>query len=201
MSEFDFDDLRSLQRKERNIAGLAEADPELYTRVVEYLNKLIGEYKSDDLAKARMIENTVKVARDVFERRIQKIVMKSYITVVSGDYSENNMTREEARLYRELTRVLKDYMAFVDKVLAGEYPDEVSLEGDKAGGTEEEEKKEEMLINEQDKNIVLARVVKQIPRFVAPDGEEYGPYESGDIVRLPEEVANVLGEQGLLEIL
>ncbi len=206
--EFGFDDLRALQRKERNIASLAEVDPELYRKIVEYVNALISDsQESKDLNKIRLLENTVKVARDVAHRRMQKIVMRALKTAKTGEYSDKNMTPEEVDLYNKLVELLKEYNSFVDRVLTGQYSFDLKSpqpqedqELEDLGITEQEEGGE-MFINEEGQNIVLARVIKPIPRFVATDGKEYGPYDVDDIIKIPEEIANILGDQGLIEIL
>ncbi len=186
----DFDSMRSSQRKERNTVSITNISEDFYKDTASYISSLINGSK--DLEKIRLLENTVKVARDISYRRMQKIVARAIKTVKTGDYSDKYLTQEEKVLYDKLIDLLKEYTSFVDKVLAGEY---------KPVAVKHEEKVKEMLINEDEQNIVLARVIKPIPRFVAPDGNEYGPYLQDDVIKLPSSIAEVLNAQGLLELL
>ncbi len=195
----NFDEIRSVQRKERNISSLAELSPGFYKDIVVYIKQLMDAYdKGDKLANARTLENTIKISRDVMEKRLHKIVLKALKSVKTGEYSTKGMTAEEKELYDELVNVLKSYKGIVDSILSGDYTpnDENTAPGDVRTDTKTAEK----VINEEDKNVVLVRVRKAIPRFVAPDGAEYGPYGANEIVKIPMEIANVLRDQGLIEL-
>ncbi len=197
----DFDSLRGVQRKEKNTVSITEIPESFYMDLAKYIAGLLNGEKSLD--RIRLLENTVRVARDISQRRIQKIVARAIKTVKTGEYSDKYLTPEEKRLYDDLLEVLRTYSGFVDKILTGEYPEVES----KSSGLEEQVKVEdvqetrEMLINESEQNLVLARVVKPIPRFVAPDGNEYGPYERDDVIKIPSDIADILADQGLLELL
>ncbi len=213
MTNIDFDALRTIQRKERNVASLTEVPQDFYKQLASYINSMYSEAQSaQDLGKLRLLENTVKIARDITQRRMQKIVARAMKTVKTGEGAHTNMTEEEVVIYNEVIEALNKYKSFSENVLAGKYeallepvPPSVELgdsrESESEVVSEEPQENMEMLINESGQNLVLARVIRPIPRFVATDGNEYGPYEPEEIIRLPEEVANILGEQGLLEIL
>ncbi len=215
-SGFGFDELRSTHRKERNITSLSEMPQDFYKDLAGYINRLYNEAKEgQDLGKLRLLENTVKVARDIAQRRVQKILTKALKSVRTGVDDPKNMTDEEKALYHALMKDLKEFDSFVEAVVSGRYefsrvpsdsgeppesPPSAGETGPEAAEVAEEDRGE-MLINETSQNLVLARVVKDIPGFVAPDGNEYGPYQPDEIVRLPEDVANILVDQGLIEIL
>ena len=211
LTDLDFESLRMVHRKERNVANLTEVPEDFYEALSVYINHLYEETSdSHDLGKLRLLENSVKVARDVFQRRLQKIVARALKAAKTDESSDEYMTPEEKRLYSSILENLEEYKNFFESVVSGKYmpikgneSEEKSTEGphDEEAHKESENPSTEMLINETAQNLVLARIIKAIPRFVATDGKEYGPYEPEDIVRLPEEVADILGEQGLVEIL
>ena len=45
----------------------------------------------------------------------------------------------------------------------------------------------------------LVRFLTHVPKFVGPELEEYGPFESEDIANLPAEIAEVLIDKGKVE--
>jgi len=197
--EISFDEIRSIQRKERNIASLSEVDPDFYRDLVKYIKKLLDGYdKGNKLENARVLENTIKVSRDIMEKRLQKIVLKALKAVKTGEYLAKGMTREERRLYDDLVEVLRNYKSVMDAILSGDYE---PRREDKTEDETIEADGRETVINEEDKNIVLVRTRKAIPRFVAPDGNEYGPYGVNEIVKMPTEIADVLREQDLIELI
>ena len=63
---------------ERSNAGLSSVPDDFYTQLAEYVNSLITEYKKTGSPNdMRKLENTLKVARDIFERRVQKILVQA----------------------------------------------------------------------------------------------------------------------------
>ena len=211
LTDLNFESLRMVQRKERNVANLTEIPEDFYEALSVYINHLYEEASdSHDLGKLRLLENSVKVARDVSQRRLQKIVARALKAAKTGESSDEYMTPEEKKLYTSILGNLEEYKNFFENVVSGKYapvkgdePEEKPVESSQKEEIHDQSENPptEMLINETAQNLVLARIIKAIPRFVATDGNEYGPYEPEDIVRLPEEVADILGEQGLVEIL
>lgn len=69
----NYEDLRKYQRMERNASNLAEVDKEFFTK----LSVLIKDHKekyeqTKSIEDLKTLENIIKIARDIFERREQR---------------------------------------------------------------------------------------------------------------------------------
>ena len=182
----NFEYLREIQRKEKNSSRMAEIDPKFYTELAAYVKACTKECK-DSGNGFRELENSMKLARDVFEKREQKLVMKALRSVRTKEYDDEHMTLEEKAVFKALVEAIRGNKKFFDKVMLGDYSFKAA--------------EEDTLIKENGNNLVLARVRKEIPVFVGSDTKEYGPYKSGDIVKLPRGEADLLAKQDLVEVM
>ncbi|MCK4327641.1 MAG: DNA replication complex GINS family protein [Candidatus Diapherotrites archaeon] len=181
-----FEYLREIQRKERNSSRIAEIEPKFYSELAAYVKTCTKECK-DSGDGFRELENSMKLARDVFDKREQKLVMKALRSVRTKEYDDEHMTAEEKKLFKALVDAIRGNKKFFDRVMLGDYSLKVA--------------DEDTLIKENGNNVVLARVRKEIPVFVGSDTKEYGPYKSGDIVKLPRAEAELLAKQDLVEVM
>ncbi|MBN3037032.1 MAG: DNA replication complex GINS family protein [Candidatus Diapherotrites archaeon] len=182
----DFEEIRGVQRKEKSVSGIVEVSGSYYSDLAGFIKSGTDEYKrTSDSSRFRALDNVIKLARDVFDKREQKIVMKALRSVRTGDIDDGHMTPEEKVLFRSLVNSLKSHQEFFNRVVLGEYapPEEV------------------MLLNGGGNNIVLVRVRSKIPQFVGDDSAEYGPFEVSDVVKLPRKDAELLSQQNLVEIM
>ena len=181
----NFEYIRDIQRKEKNSTRIAEVSESFYSDLAQYVKECTESCKTNGNG-FRELENTVKLARDVFEKREQKLVMKALRSVRTKEYDEEHMTGEEKTLFKALVESIRGNRKLFDKVLLGEYAFTAS---------------EDTLIKENGNNLVLARVRKEIPVFVGSDTKEYGPYKTGDVVKLPRSEAELLAKQNLVEVM
>ena len=180
-----FEYIRGIQRKEKNSSRISEVDTSFYNDLARYVKECTESCKTNGNG-FRELENTVKLARDVFEKREQKLVMKALRSVRTKEYDEEHMTEEEKSLYKALVEAIRGNRKFFDRVMLGEYAFTAS---------------EDTLIKENGNNVVLARVRKEIPVFVGSDTNEYGPYNAGDVIKLPRGEAELLAKQNLVEVM
>ena len=175
----NYEEIRGLQRKEKNAARIVELKDDYYKQLADYVKD--GSKKLNP-AELRTLENVMKIARDLFDSREQKILMKALRTVRTGEYDDHGMTTEERHLYDKAVNSLKEHRKFFDKVLVGEY-------------------RHENLLKEENNNIVLVRILKEIPKFTGSDSKEYGPFALNAIAKLPQKEAQFLSDQNLVEVM
>ena len=180
-----FEQIRDLQRKEKNSVRLAEAGDAFYRELAAYVRECTASCKAAGNG-FRELENTMKLARDVFDKREQKLVMKALRSVRTKEYDEENMTAEEKALFKALVEAIRGSRAVFDRALLGDYSFTAA---------------KDTLIKENGNNPVLARARKEIPAFVGSDTVEYGPYKAGDVVKMPRAEAELLAKQSLIEIM
>ena len=177
--------IRETQRKEKNSSRLSEVEPSFYKELAAHIKESTAACKANGNG-FRELENTVKLAREVFEKREQKLVMKALRSVRTKEYDEERMTPEEKALFKALVEAIQTNRRAFDSVMLGDY--NFSMPKD-------------TLIKENGNKIVLARVRREIPAFVGSDTKEYGPYKVGDVVKLPRVEAVLLSKRDLVEVM
>ena len=181
-----FEHIREVQRKEKNSARFAEVEPTFYKELAAYVKQCTADCKSNG-SGFRELENSIKMARDVFDKREQKLVMKALRSVRTKEFDEEHMTGEEKAVFGALVDAIQSNRKFFDSIMLGEYSFAAAAK--------------ETLIKGKEDNLVLARVRRETPVFVGSDAKEYGPYKEGDVVKLPRAEADLLAKQGLAEVM
>ncbi len=197
----DYETLRRLQRTERNNADLASLPEDFYTQLAEYINSLVKEYKRTGSPQDIMkLENVIKISKDIFQRRSQKMLLHALRTLKENSNSAPELVEIEKKCYRDIVSSLEEMNGEFEKVLTGERPvlgTEAAEEASKA--LEKIEEIGEPAGEEQTLNSVLVRILQNVPKFVSSDMQEYGPFQPRDLVRLPEKEARLLIERGFAE--
>ena len=186
----DFEEMRKLQRKERSVSALVELSDEYYTGLSSFIKSATESYKSSqNNVEFRTLDNIVGLARDVFDKREQKILMKALHSSRSEEHDTAHLTSQEEKLYWCLVNALKANRQFFNVVLLGGY-----------NPSKKAEKKTGTLINSSSHKLVIVRVIKGIPRFVGSDSQEHGPFKPDEVIKLSEDDAKLLIKQKLIEI-
>ncbi len=180
-----FEYIREIQRKEKNSSQLSEVEQSFYKDLAAYIHQTEESCKASGNG-FRELENTAKLAREVFEKREQKLVMKALRSVRTKEYDEERMTPEERVLFKALVEAIRSNRTAFDGVMLGDYKFSTP---------------KDTLIKENGNKVVLARVRREIPVFVGSDTKEYGPYKAGDVIKLPRAEADLLSKQGLVEVM
>ena len=182
---------------ERNASNLAELPSSFYSE----LNDLIKEQKvkyeqTRSIEDAKILDNIQKIALDIYERREMKILTKALKSAHSG-LKEDKLVGFEVDFFNEAVKLIKENKSNFDKVLVGEHsidsPEKVLSEKVEEISGEETES--------EDLNMVLVRILQNVPKFVSTDGSELGPFESNQMVRLPSKEARLLAEKGFAELI
>lgn len=125
LDEF-FQRLREIQKKERNISGLADVGDNFYNDVYSYLNKLIKEIGDNPLSfYSYLHRDTRRIAAEICERREHKIIESALLNIQKSRrlFNENssnngadspppppqNMTPEEENLYYSVAKSFSKY--------------------------------------------------------------------------------------------
>ncbi len=178
MKEISWEEIRELQRNERNSETLQKVDEDIFERLKNYLNereRIIeeGEREGSEIGKemAKRAEMELRKARslidDFMASREKKIMKNAIRSVISNFEDTTNMTKEEERLYKGVIRLLKDFKEDIFK---------------------NEDKGE---IKKENENLMLVRFIKDVPKFLFED-KEYGPFKEEDMANLPKKVGEIL---------
>ena len=117
------------------------------------------------------VKNVERLVEDVFNRRERKIFNLALIAARTNIPPEN-LTEEEREFFDQIVYTVK---------------------------TRREKILDPMLTKETTEKTDLVMFKDEVPAFVGADMKNYGPFNKGDIAKLPEENKKVLLKQGVAE--
>lgn len=115
------------------------------------------------------IDTAKRWLQDLLEIRERKLLSQALFYVRSGAPSPN-MTPEEKEFFDRMVSALREF-----------------------------QKKRAFAYDKMQEKKMAVALLQDIPRFVAINTKEFGPYRKGDIVSIPEENAKVLVEKGIAQ--
>ena len=181
----NYEDLRRIQRLEKASSKLLEIHEDFYNDLKDYKQTL--DTTKDDLESLKFVGNFEKIAKDVYERREQKIVRRALGSVRSDSSDEENLVGFENQMYNELVETLRKYR---DKFF-----DSTGIVEEKVFEEKEEEKLEEKKKDEKTEELLMIHVSKDIPQFITSEGK-FGPFKKEEEVSLPKKICNILEKKG-----
>ncbi len=189
--ELSYSRLRTVYRLEKASQALARVEPDFYDLLRKYLqeeSRAVREaWKKQDLQKLIEFANLQRLVSDLVALRQRKVVNAAVSAMFLNLPEPENLVGWEKDLYRDIISVLEQYRRRVEELI-GLAASEPEVEA-------EEEKPE------HDLNVVRVRILRNIPAFVGTDLKKYGPYQPGDVVELPTDVAKILELRGFAEVI
>ncbi|MFB6213492.1 MAG: hypothetical protein ABEJ07_02945 [Candidatus Nanohaloarchaea archaeon] len=186
MEELNFSGLRKIQKEEARTDELSELDDKFLLRVGDYLDRIDGV---DD----REYRNARRIFDKIISLREDKIVKNARLSIKSDvNPGELDMLPREQELYRELKSVFEEHRDSIDGEVngGGSYEPEETVDAEEAEEIEEDDGAE---------GYESIEITSHVPEFMGTDLEEYGPFDEGDEVEIPEENAEILVNRGSAE--
>ncbi len=198
-----YETLFELLQRERERMDLQKLEPTFYQDTIAYVRdkrKILEATKNDSSPFAaeerkkteRQLENIHKILKELYERREKKIISialdKSRTKSKLIDTSA--LLKEEKVVFDSVCNLLDSYR---DAILSNLLNEKMPFMDVQAPAMQL--KREEMYFksaSEMKRKTKLLRFLSQVPKFVGPELEEYGPYQEDDIANLPSEIADVL---------
>ena len=199
-----YETLFELLKRERERTDLQKLEPSFFSDTINYIKdkKKIIEAKSDSVfaldekkKTERQLDNIYKIIKELYERREKKIISLALdkSRTKSNLIDTTALLKEEKVFFDSLAGLLDNYRdAILFTVLNEKLPFMRPLEDKKQTG-------DFKTALELKKSTKLVRFLHQVPKFVGPELEEYGPFEEEDIANLPMEIADVLLNKGKAE--
>lgn len=193
-----YNTLFELLRRERTRHELQGLDVAFYDDVVSYLKdkssiKNTQSSSGDSMflheENQRQLENARRIIKHIYDKRERKIVqlaMDASAQMTSDGkklvIDKSALLEVERKYFDELMRIMEKYRKAVlfNTLLTKEIdlPEETQH-------LAHELKKEEF-------SSKLVRFLAQVPQFIGPEMQVYGPFEKEDIASLPKKVADIL---------
>ncbi len=178
-----YKDIYEAAKKERYSEGLQPIPKSFVKDVAKYLkDKREASSKDDDvfsdvlLKTKKQLENAITLFQELLRRRRKKILNLVLIASETGISKQDfdNMLLVEKALFEDLMKCIESS----DKKL------NVILNGGE---------------DSSQMNNVLVVFLEAVESFASPEGENYGPYDSGQFVNLPLNIAKVFLEDKTAE--
>jgi DNA replication initiation complex subunit (GINS family) len=167
--KINYDELRRIQRLEKNTSSLVEVDEDFIDSVEVFVNEQKKEYlaslKNFSPSSAREFANLKRVVEEVFLLREKKILNKALIASRTDEGILEKVAKQEKETFKKILKILSEHDNLCKNLFG-----------------ERSEKKTSM------KKLVI---LKNVPTFVGTDMKEYGPFSEGDELELPEKVAKL----------
>ncbi len=187
-----YENLYEILRREKYRAELQKIDEHFFRDVVKYLQEkaaiLESQSKKDSIFASTEVEktqtqlkNVQKILKELYEKRENKIIQSALFMSRSNNVQDTSaMLPEELALYYELKQSLDKYREGILATLLKTQLPAFDLGGQK--DLKIEEKTDTMSI----------QILEDIPEFVGPDLNVYGPFQKEQTQELPTDIANLL---------
>ena len=164
-----YDELRRIQRLEKNTTSLVEVEDDFIDSVEKFVNEqkkvYLASLKDFSSSDAREFTNLKRIVEEIFLLREKKLLNKALIASRTDDAELEKVAKQEMETFKKLLVILSEHDAVVTTMFG-----------------EKREKKSD--------NVKL-KIMKDVPAFVGTDMKEYGPFAEGDEVELPGKVAKL----------
>jgi DNA replication initiation complex subunit (GINS family) len=188
--DINYKNLRRIQQLEKNSPLPTKIDSNFYQNLSSYLKTLekMAE-KEENQQKIKLIkeelQNTKKIADNVYELREKKIVQAALSTVRGGKPDLKNLIEPEKKLFNTL----------VDQIIASRKTIfEKKSEEIKEDKVKPKEETEEKKTNDNP----IVRVTKDIPEFVGTDMKTYS-LRKEDVLSISKEMSEPLLKRGVVK--
>ena len=191
-----YENLYEILRREKYRTELQKVDETFFRDVVKYLQEKTAIlssqsqkdsiFASTDLVKTQnQIRNIQKILKELYEKRENKILQAALFSSRTQNPQDTSaMLPQELAFYRGLKDNLDTYrQGILYQILKNELP---NLE------IPDIEVEQKDLKTEDKTNTINVQILEDVPEFVGPDLEVYGPYKKDESLSLQENIAKLL---------
>ncbi len=191
-----YENLYEILRREKYRTELQKVDETFFRDVVKYLQEKTAIlssqsqkdsiFASTELVKTQnQIRNIQKILKELYEKRENKILQAALFSSRTQNPQDTSaMLPQELAFYRGLKDNLDTYrQGILYQILKNELP---NLE------IPDIEVEQKDLKTEDKTNTINVQILEDVPEFVGPDLEVYGPYKKDESLSLQENIAKLL---------
>ncbi len=194
--EISYKNLRKTQQMEKNSPVLTELKADFYNELLEYLKKLDKRLEKESSSQKQIllkdeIQNTKKIATNVYEQREKKILLAAVSKARGGNPDLKNMLDTEKNLFDSvLGFLLQSREHFLEQKTK-------KIENVTNSG-KTESKKEKIVEEKRENSNPVLLVTQGIPEFIGTDTKRYN-LRKDDVVSMPENMSEMLLKRNVVE--
>jgi len=192
--EINYITLRKIQQMEKNSPVLTELKSDFYNDLSEYLENLNNRLKNESSSQKQIllkdeIQNTKKIAINIYEQREKKILLAAVSKVRGGNPDLKNMINMEKNLFDSIIDLMQNSR---NRVLENKTKEK------KLNNTKTIESKEEKNVEKQQNFNPIVRVTQDIPEFIGTDEKKYN-LRNNDVLSIPKDMSDMLSKRGVVK--
>ncbi|MEM4230459.1 MAG: hypothetical protein QXF25_01100 [Candidatus Pacearchaeota archaeon] len=178
-----YNEIYEALRKEKYSEQLQPLPKNFISEVSSYLKekKEFSKKEEDTFSEAviktkRQLENAILIFNELMLKRKKKILNLAFIATETGISKRDfeNMLDFEKEMFEKIMQIIELSDKNVQKILNNE---------------------------EKEKGFCIVSFKEDVGDFLGLEGEKLGPFNKGEIVGLPEQIAKILFEAGKVEII
>jgi len=200
-----YEKIYEMLRAEKNSAKLQSISPSFYQDCFTYfnekknsLNNTTNKFaKKDTILIQRQIENIRSLLENLHSLRMKKVVLlaqdKAKIETITVD--KTPMFEEEKELFENILKLILEHK---DKTLNRVF-DEMEIKTPEKEIFDDTKKFTDLENKKNDQQEI--KFTQPVAKFFDAEMNSYGPYDKGDITKLPSNVVKILLSKGAAEII
>lgn len=208
-----FDTLFDLARREKYREEIQKIDPKFFEDVIKYFNEKQAILESQEKKKSvfaatehektrGQLNEAKRLLKDIYTFRESKIVrgalFQSRCNGKGFDFSA--LLPEEIEMFNALQSSLMKYREEILHSLLNHEAPKVIIPGTEEPASEPSSEGEEAKglktdVHKSDGSCCIS-LKCELPEFMGPDMNKYGPFRSGETTQVPEQVAEMLVKSG-----
>ena len=184
--------LRKIQQTEKTSPTLTSINQSFYSELSDYLKNLEDRFEKESYSQKQLllrdeIQNTKKIANNIYEQREKKILLAAISKARGGEPDLKNLVDEEKKLFDTTLQIMKETR---EKILNKKAENKEKIKEEKS---KNEEKKEE-----KNNTNPIVMVTNDIPEFIGTDANKY-ILKKGDVLSLPVDMSKTLSKRGMVK--
>jgi len=194
--EISYKSLRKIQQMEKNSPVLTDLKAGFYNELLEYLRKLDKRLEEESSSQKQLllrdeIQNTKKIAINVYEQREKKILIAAVSKARGGNPDLKNMLDAEKNLFdKVLGFLLESREHFLEQ--------KTKKNENVTNSRKIESKKEKIIEKKPENSNPVLLVTQDIPEFIGTDTKKYN-LRKNDVVSMPENMSEMLLKRKVAE--
>ncbi|MEM5879709.1 MAG: hypothetical protein QXQ16_00195 [Candidatus Aenigmatarchaeota archaeon] len=197
-----FEYIREAYTAEKSENKLSKLPNDFFKKVDNYLKMKEEIFRNTQDEKVKYeLKNAKRMVDEIILLRLKKIIDAVFVFLKSGSLPSNMLPQEEELFFKiiDLVKDLKKNL-FESKEIAKTDEPNKSLNLSENKKDENKIEISEQKSERKEKDIIKVKVLVEIPKFIGPDGNWYGPYEKGSVIELKKEIADFLIDAGFVSI-
>ena len=192
--EINYRLLRKIQQMEKNSPILTEIKSDFYINLSEYLENLKNRLQDETSSQKQTllkeeIQNTQKIAENIYEQREKKILVAAISKARGGDPDLKNMIHIEKNLFNSVLNIM---ITSRKQFLKKESIKKKKTESEKESLKPKKSEKKQKNLNP------IVRVTEDMPEFIGTNEKKYN-LRKNDILSIPEDMSDMLSKRGVVE--